>query len=102
MQCRALKTHDFAIGPATDGGYYLLAGRKQRYRIKFGQTHHGVMLKPEKPWWHNMLDQLDSEPVELATLTDVDTESDLKQMLIEMQTDMNDQQQALKAWISQL
>jgi hypothetical protein len=93
----ALKSHDYAVGPANDGGYYLLGGR---------------ISIPAKVWattpWSDaktratLVTQLDSKPYELDMLTDVDTESDLNTMLSEMPQKLNENQRKLKDWINQL
>lgn len=93
----ALKSHDYAIGPATDGGYYLLAGKRSIPAQVWATT----------PWSdaetrETLVDQLDSKPYELDALTDVDTESDLNIMLSEMPEMLNENQAKLKAWINQL
>ncbi len=75
----ALKSHDYAIGPATDGGYYLLAGRRNIPAQVWSTTPWSDVKTRE-----TLVAQLDSKPYELDTLTDVDTESDLNIMLSEM------------------
>lgn len=92
-----LKSHDYVIGPANDGGYYLLAGSQKIPTQVWSTT----------PWSHintreTLVAQLDSKPHELEVLTDVDTESDLKTMLSEMPENLNDNQKHLKDWINQL
>ncbi len=93
----ALKTHDYAIGPANDGGYYLLGGR----------TNIPAQVWSTTPWSdaktrETLVAQLHSKPYELDTLTDVDTESDLNSMLSEMPQKLNKSQTKLKEWINQL
>ena len=92
-----LQSHDFVIGPAHDGGYYLLAGRHE--------------ISPEVwseiPWSHvktreTLIAKLNSQPYKLKMLTDVDTESDLKIMLSEMPENLNENQRKLKSWINYL
>ncbi|MEH6457990.1 MAG: TIGR04282 family arsenosugar biosynthesis glycosyltransferase [Cocleimonas sp.] len=92
-----LKTKDYVIGPADDGGYYLLAGRKAIQSRIWTST----------PWSHAstrevFISQLDSKPDELSILTDVDTETDLHQILNEMPDALNENQIVLKEWINQL
>ena len=92
-----LKSHDYVIGPATDGGYYLLGGRKEISTTVWSGT----------PWSHErtretLISKLDSTPYQLESLTDVDTESDLEMMLSEMPFDINANQQKLKNWIKHL
>ncbi len=93
----ALKSHDYAIGPANDGGYYLLGGRRNIPAKVWSTT----------PWSDaktraTLVAQLDSKPYELGMLSDVDTETDLKQILDEIPKSMNAEQLALKEWINQL
>ncbi len=92
-----LISHDYVIGPADDGGYYLLAGR-QKIPSKVWST---------TPWSHiktreTLVAQLDSKPHELAMMTDVDTEADLYKIRDEMPESINENQIALKNWINQL
>jgi uncharacterized protein len=69
-----LKTHDIVIGPATDGGYYLLAMKQM----------HRELLK-DIPWSSSevlkntltICDQLNLSVYLLPQLSDVDTEADL-------------------------
>ena len=93
----ALKSHDYSIGPADDGGYYLLAGNKEISKEIWSTTPWSDAKTREI-----LTDQLDSKPFELDVLTDVDTEVDLKQILNEMPEQMNASQLALKDWINQL
>lgn len=92
-----LQHHDYVIGPADDGGYYLLGGRCKISPEVWADT----------PWSHEqtreiLIKKLDSSPHLLMTLTDVDTESDLEKMLSEMPNNLNDNQQKLKDWIKHL
>lgn len=49
-----------------------------------------------------MFAQLGAKPYELSTLTDVDNEADLQQILNEMPASLNEDQVLLKNWINQL
>lgn len=94
---QALKTYDYTIGPANDGGYYLLGGR----------TAIPAKVWSTTPWSdaktkETLVAQLDSEPCELAMLSDVDTETDLHLMLSEMPENMNTHQRKLKNWVRNL
>ncbi|MEB8433243.1 TIGR04282 family arsenosugar biosynthesis glycosyltransferase [Cocleimonas sp. KMM 6892] len=93
----ALKSHDYAIGPATDGGYYLLAGKRSIPDQVWATTPWSDVKTKEI-----LVAQLDSKPYELDALTDVDTESDLKIMLSEMPQSLNENQVKLKEWIGEL
>ena len=93
----ALKSRDYAIGPAKDGGYYLLAGRRNIPAKVWSTT----------PWSDaktraTLVAQLNSKPYELGMLTDVGTESDLNTMLSEMPQKLNKNQIKLKEWIRNL
>ena len=97
----ALRSHDFVIGPATDGGYYLLGGRSKIASQAWSET----------PWSHEntreiLVSKLDSKPHLLAMLTDVDTKSDFKCVLDEMPKPadglQNENQQHLINWIKRL
>ncbi len=90
----ALKTHDYVIGPANDGGYYLLAGRRN-IPAKVWSTTPWSDAKTKT----TLVAQLSSKPYELAMLTDVDAESDLNAMLSEMPQKLNKNQRKLKDWI---
>ena len=96
-----LKSQEFVIGPANDGGYYLLGGRSEISSKAWFET----------PWSHEktreiLISKLDSVPHQLAMLTDVDTESDLKNVLDEMPKRVagiqNENQQNLISWIKRL
>jgi len=96
-----LKTDEYVIGPANDGGYYLLAGRKPIASEVWSST----------PWSHEktrekLVNQLDSTAFELSMLTDVDYEADLHLILNEMPANqhagLNEDHLILKDWINQL
>lgn len=92
-----LESHEYVIGPADDGGYYLLAGRKEITPEVWSDT----------PWSHEntrdiLISKLSSVPYQLDVLTDVDTEADLAKMLSEMPKQLNQNQQILKDWIASI
>lgn len=100
-----LQSHDFVIGPAHDGGYYLLAGRKAI----------GSHVWADTPWSHDntreilvskLISKADRQVHQLKALTDVDVQSDLDLMLSEMPKDLNEglnkNQEKLKNWIKLL
>jgi len=74
---RALSKHDLVIGPAKDGGYYLL-----------GMKKHNSFLFKNKPWSTSSIFKLTSEEANLhglsiftlPTLCDVDTLEDLGEL----------------------
>lgn len=90
----ALDTHDFVIGPARDGGYYLFGGRVS--------TEQKIWTSV--PWSTSMTRErfesvLSSKPVHLQMLTDVDTKDDLNFIAQEMPQHRNAQQKQLIEWI---
>jgi len=92
-----LETQDFVLGPADDGGYYLLGGRKAIAEKVWAET----------PWSDEktreiLIQKLGTTPHELDVLTDVDTQKDLQKMLDEMPNTINDKQRILKDWVMRL
>lgn len=92
-----LVSQDYVIGPASDGGYYLLGGRQK--------IDSGVWS--ETLWSHEntremLVESLSSKPYELDVLTDVDNEEDLNKILGEMPNILNENQIILKEWIKRL
>jgi hypothetical protein len=96
--CR--NSQSFVLGPASDGGFYLLAGSKT--------IPHGVWNKV--PYSHADTYQLlkaelqkIGSVVELDPLTDVDTKDDLAEMIQEMnRIDLTQDQEVLLQWLSDL
>lgn len=91
---RALDTHDFVIGSARDGGYYLFGGRISTERDIWTSV----------PWSTNVTRErleaaLPSKPVHLPLLTDVDTKDDLRYLRQEMPEHMSDKQKDLLEWM---
>ena len=71
---KVLETHDFAIGPSLDGGYYLL-GMKQLHPALFKNKKWGADSVLE-----NTLQDLQQQNVKLLeALNDIDTFEDLQQ-----------------------
>lgn len=92
----ALDMHDFTIGPARDGGYYLFGGR----------VSTALKIWTSVPWSTSMTCErleavLPSEPAPLPMLTDVDREEDLQYIGDEMPVDMNAGQIRLLEWIEE-
>lgn len=90
----ALNTHDFVIGPARDGGYYLFGGRLSTQQEMWTTV----------PWSTNItLERLEaalsSTPFHLPFLTDVDTKDDLENIENEMPKVINKAQKRLIDWI---
>ncbi len=93
----SLQKHDFVIGPAHDGGYYLLAGRQKISTEVWSATPWSQTKTREM-----FISRLSSQPHMLKIMTDVDTESDLNTMLSEMPENLNENQKTLKDWINRL
>ena len=75
----ALEKHSFALGPAVDGGYYLLAGRAPiRKEIWTGVTYSSADTAQQ------LLARLPSTAAILDCITDVDTVADLEVLKSEM------------------
>lgn len=70
----SLETSDFVIGPAKDGGYYLLGMRKwERWMFHNQPWSTPELLESTRA----AIAAHQATAVELATLTDIDTEADL-------------------------
>lgn len=93
----ALEIHDFVIGPAHDGGYYLFGGR----------------IPTDKSVWNNITwsaettrqeleSKLGTDIYHLPFLTDIDHKNDLDILLTEMPNDKNEAQINLIDWIQTL
>ena len=93
----ALKTEQFVVGPAVDGGYYLFAGRRQLSQEFWTNLSYSC---PET--CTNLLVALPVKAALLKPLTDLDTVNDLpllQYQLRELGTAINPQQQALISWL---
>ncbi len=93
----SLGTNNFVMGGARDGGYYLFGGRVS--------TEQQIWISV--PWSTNITrDRLEAaladKPAQLQLLTDVDSESDLQQMISEMPKDISDEQEELRDWVEKL
>ncbi len=89
-----LYTHDFVVGPANDGGYYLFAGRVPLMEDVWRSV----------PWSSTMtLEVLEAnllvKPYHLPVLVDVDTEKDLALLVDDMPKQMSKKQNDLVNWI---
>ncbi len=71
-----LKTHDFVIGPAVDGGYYLIAMKKWNRWVLEGKQWSTPHLMEETK--QDILSN-NGKLLELETLRDIDTAEDLNQ-----------------------
>lgn len=92
----ALEQHDFVIGPARDGGYYLFGGRIPVEKKIWTEVPYSVSTTREK-----LESLLPSSPVQLKMLTDVDTVGDLEMALSEMPEEMTTAQQEVVRWINE-
>ena len=91
---QALDSHEFVVGPATDGGYYLFGGRISTVK----------KIWKSVPWstsetLNKLTNALPEKPFHLTSLTDVDTQDDLKYVETEMSDPLNPNQQQLLEWI---
>ena len=93
----ALDQHDFVIGPAQDGGYYLFGGR----------VPVGLDIWSSVPWSVEttravLEERLHSEAFHLRPLTDVDRQEDFQAVVREVPVEMSEQQRKLLEWIGKL
>lgn len=100
-----LQSNDYVIGPAHDGGYYLLAGRKEIASNVWADTPWSDE-KTREILVSKLVSKQDQHPHQLKALTDVDIESDLALMLKEMplsqSNGLNENQIKLQEWIKLL
>ncbi len=93
-----LKNHDYVIGPALDGGFYLLAGRKVVSKSVFDSIPYSTS---------NAFESLDTQLKKYGTvayldpLTDVDVGSDLHVLYDELRftETLSPFKQELKSWL---
>ena len=71
----ALKTHDVVIGPALDGGYYLIGMREPLPELLTDMPWSTDQVLPQTL---KRLRQLEIEPLLLEALSDCDTPEDLE------------------------
>ena len=76
---KALDTHEFVMGPARDGGYYLFGGTRSLSQEIWTSVPWSRNITREK-----LESKLPSKPFHLPLLTDVDTQEDLIHLLEEM------------------
>ncbi len=90
----SLDAHDFVIGPARDGGYYLFGGRVPLdKKIWIAVPWSSAMTR-------NRLEAvLPSKSCQLTLLTDVDTQDDLICAAQEMPKNMSAEQKNILNWI---
>ena len=89
-----LASHDFVIGPARDGGYYLFGGRVSTQQIVWTSVPWSTDLTRVR-----LEAGLPSAPAHLPMLTDVDNQEDLQFVLQEMPVNRSLKQQQLVEWI---
>ena len=75
----ALNSHSFTLGPAVDGGYYLLAGRAPITRDIWTNVTYSASDTAEQ-----LLTQLPSTAAILEPITDVDTIEDISKLKREL------------------
>jgi len=92
----ALEKHDFVIGPARDGGYYLFGGRVPMSKSIWTGVPYSTIETREK-----LESFLPSIPARLPLLTDVDTELDFVFIPSEMPEEMTTAQHEVVRWINE-
>ena len=90
----ALDKHDFVIGPAHDGGYYLFGGRIPVDKDIWISVEWSAEITREE-----FENALPSKPLHLLFLTDVDEVDDLKKTVQEMPENPSEQQRQLIDWV---
>jgi uncharacterized protein len=97
--CAALHTHDYALGPSADGGFWTFAGRIAANDAAWTRT----------PWSQSdtharFASALNGEIAALRTLRDVDTIEDLRALRLTMKTspDPTPAQRTLSEWLNGL
>ncbi len=94
---KVLTAHDFVIGPAHDGGYYLFGGTRAL------DTRIWTSVPWSTPTTLKELEtHLPSTPYSLPSLTDIDTESDLQAIQGEMPQRMSVAQKNMVKWVTSL
>ncbi len=89
-----LDDHDFVIGAARDGGYYLFGGSKGLRKDIWKSIPWSASITRAR-----LIDALPSKPYELSLLSDVDIRRDLLQALNEMPDILNIDQENMIKWI---
>ncbi len=86
------------IGPALDGGFYLLGGNTPVPLEHWAAVEYG-----REDTLTNLLKQLDAYAINYtSSMTDVDTEGDLQRMVEEMAGELLSEQAALVAFVDRL
>lgn len=93
----SLSSHNYCLGPAEDGGYYLFAGRKSIKQSSWTGVQYSQADTAKQ-----LIAQLDSSPALLPPLRDVDYAVDLEPMLKQMPAAPNAGQLALISWLAGL
>lgn len=93
----ALKDHNFVVGPAHDGGYYLFGGRTTIDENIWTETTYSITTTRD-----DLTAKLPSKPFLLPPLTDVDTQNDLISMLNEIPKNMSVEQKNIVEWVTSL
>lgn len=92
------KEDKFIIGPASDGGFYLFGGKKEIAEEVWTSVPYSARDTLEMLQMKLGLDA-DEGMSSFETLLDVDTEEDLKRLLLQMGGDKLPMQQRLYAWL---
>lgn len=90
----ALDDNDFVLGPSTDGGYYLFGGKTSLPRNVWTDVPWSTAQTMQK-----LEDGLSSKAAHLASLTDMDTESDLMAFKEEVESPLSSEQENILNWI---
>lgn len=93
----ALKTHNFAIGPAQDGGYTYITGNKDIPLESWKSVRYS-----ESDTLKNLLNHLNGSHKLLQQYSDVDHKEDLQTVLNEMPNARSKTQQKMIDWIQTL
>jgi len=92
-----LNHHDFVIGNAHDGGYYLFGGKKPLPKEIWTSVKYSQPTTRKE-----LISKLPQEPKTLPPLTDVDTQENLKQICLEMPLKHTQSQQNIIKWVTNL
>lgn len=93
----ALERNDFVIGPAHDGGYYLFGGRVPLSRDVWANVKYSCDTTRI-----DLIERLPSAPAILPMLSDVDTQTNLADIVAQMPPYPNAAQRTLINWIETL
>ena len=92
-----LSSHDYTIGPARDGGYYLFGGSAVLNHQTWTDVEYSLPNTRE-----NLCNKIEGRIYELPLRTDVDEANDLKFLLQEMQEKPTKTQQEIRTWAEEI